>query len=195
MQSGCWLTDPLDGTLEFVHGNPNFSCVVSYVEGGEPQVGAVYFAVFDELFSAAIGQGATLNGAPIHVSGVTGWTGAVRDAVPQHRARAGQGLHGAHVQAPAPRRGVSYARRALRDGRLRRRRPLRHHILLESLPGAGAGRPFQGQPWETAAFVVLVQEAGGAVARLGGGPPDLLAYNAYAASPELLEQYFAVMAD
>jgi fructose-1,6-bisphosphatase/inositol monophosphatase family enzyme len=56
------------------------------------------------------------------------------------------------------------------------------------------GRPFLGQPWESAAFVLLVQEAGGAVARIGGGPPDLLAHNAYAASAELLEQYFAVMA-
>ncbi len=55
------------------------------------------------------------------------------------------------------------------------------------------GNPFPGQPWETCAFVLLVQEAGGAVQRFGGGPPDLLGHNAYAASPELLEQFFAVM--
>ncbi len=43
------------------------------------------------------------------------------------------------------------------------------------------GNPFPGQPWETCAFVLLVQEAGGAVQRFGGGPPDLLGHNAYAA--------------
>jgi myo-inositol-1(or 4)-monophosphatase len=70
MRDGCWFTDPLDGTLEYVHGNPNFSAIVSYVQDGEPLVGAIYFAVFDEMFSAAKGRGATLNGASIRVSSV-----------------------------------------------------------------------------------------------------------------------------
>ncbi len=69
LDAGCWLTDPLDGTLEYVHGASGYSCVVSYVEGGRPLAAAVYFAAWDELFSAAEGMGATLNGAPIHVSG------------------------------------------------------------------------------------------------------------------------------
>jgi myo-inositol-1(or 4)-monophosphatase len=69
LEGGCWLTDPLDGTLEFVHGSPGFSCIVSYVRAGKPLACAVYFAAWSELFSAAEEQGATLNGAPLKVSG------------------------------------------------------------------------------------------------------------------------------
>jgi fructose-1,6-bisphosphatase/inositol monophosphatase family enzyme len=59
--------------------------------------------------------------------------------------------------------------------------------------GVPSDRPFLGQPWETAAFVVLVREAGGAVAALDGGPPDLLGYNTYAATRELIGAYQALM--
>jgi myo-inositol-1(or 4)-monophosphatase len=195
MQAGCWLTDPLDGTLEFVHGNPNFSCVVSYVAGGEPQAGAVYFAVFDEMFSAAKGRGATLNGAPIHVSGVSRLDQALfatphRSTTPERiqdfTARMAQLLP--HVEAFRMLGAPSIMAAYVAAGRL----DITSFLSPRQEPVPG--RPFQGQPWETAAFVLLVQEAGGAVARFGGGPPDLLTYNAYAACQALIDQYFSVMA-
>jgi inositol-phosphate phosphatase/L-galactose 1-phosphate phosphatase len=66
-------------------------------------------------------------------------------------------------------------------------------MMGQALESAPAGRPFLGQPWETAAFVLLVREAGGAVAGLKGGPADVLGYNVFAASQTLIEQYFEVM--
>jgi fructose-1,6-bisphosphatase/inositol monophosphatase family enzyme len=50
------------------------------------------------------------------------------------------------------------------------------------------------QPWETAAFIVIVSEAGGAMAALGGGPADLLSINFYAASEALLHEFQALLA-
>ena len=54
------------------------------------------------------------------------------------------------------------------------------------------GKP-RGQPWETAAFMVIVSEAGGAVCAIDGGPPDLLGINSYASSEELLRDFQALL--
>jgi fructose-1,6-bisphosphatase/inositol monophosphatase family enzyme len=157
-------------------------------------VGAVYFAAWDELFSAAAGMGATLNRATIRVSGVTQMEQALF----------------ATPQAPAsPDRLAAFTTRMTKlapcvEGF---RMPGAQSVMV---CGVAAGRyditaglstrstlpsdrPYFGQPWETAAFVVLVQEAGGLVASSSGGPPDLLNYNIYAASPELVREYVALM--
>jgi myo-inositol-1(or 4)-monophosphatase len=191
-ESGVWLIDPLDGTLEFVHGGAQYSCVVSYVAGGEPVAGACYFALHDEMYSAAAGQGATRNGAPMRTSGESALTGAVVSTVY---------------------RGTEIARARLFTGRLATLLPRIEAIRIAGAPSAGAcgvaagwhdvyaylssadtgpSRPDakpRGQLWETAAFIVLVREAGGAVADFSGGPPDLLGINTYAASEELLAAF------
>ena len=77
LESGCWFTDPLDGTADYAHGSPDFSAVVSYVEAGEPQACAVYFPALSEMYTATRGFGATLNDTPARVSGVA----QLRDAV------------------------------------------------------------------------------------------------------------------
>ena len=62
-----FIIDPIDGTMNFVHGL-NHSCVsVAYAESGTILVAAVYNPYVDELFTAIKGQGAFLNGKPIHV--------------------------------------------------------------------------------------------------------------------------------
>ncbi len=57
-----WVVDPLDGTKEFIEGVPHFVVSVALVEDGEPIIGVLYNPVSDELFSAAKGKGAFLNG-------------------------------------------------------------------------------------------------------------------------------------
>lgn len=64
-----WLIDPLDGTVNFVHGLPIVSVSIALFEGDTPLVGVVYDPIHEELYCAASGEGATLNGRPIHVSG------------------------------------------------------------------------------------------------------------------------------
>jgi myo-inositol-1(or 4)-monophosphatase len=63
-----WVVDPIDGTLNFVHGMRYWCVSIAYVERGVRQVGAIYDPSQDELFSAAKGMGARCNGAPISVS-------------------------------------------------------------------------------------------------------------------------------
>jgi myo-inositol-1(or 4)-monophosphatase len=64
-----WILDPLDGTTNFIHGYPFFATSVAVRMGAVLMAGAVYDPVRDEMFAAALGQGATMNGIPIHVSG------------------------------------------------------------------------------------------------------------------------------
>ncbi|GAB4571517.1 MAG: inositol monophosphatase family protein [Anaerolineae bacterium] len=66
-----WYVDPLDGTTNFAHGYPIYAVNLALVDrAGEPLVGLTYDPNRDECFSAVRGEGATLNGEPIRVSGV-----------------------------------------------------------------------------------------------------------------------------
>jgi myo-inositol-1(or 4)-monophosphatase len=62
------IVDPLDGTQAFLEKKPECAVSIGLCENGKPIAGAVYNPITDELFSGAIGFGATLNGAPITVS-------------------------------------------------------------------------------------------------------------------------------
>ena len=63
-----WFIDPLDGTTNFAHGLPLFAISVAYAVKGEIVLGIVLNPLHDELFTAVIGKGATLNSRPICVS-------------------------------------------------------------------------------------------------------------------------------
>ncbi len=63
-----WIVDPVDGTTNYAHGHFHVGVSIAYAERGEVQVGAVFAPFMNELFSAARGAGATLNGQPIHCS-------------------------------------------------------------------------------------------------------------------------------
>ena len=64
-----WIVDPLDGTVNFLHGIPFWAVSVALVENGELAVGVVHAPALGWTFTAARGAGATLNGAAMHVSG------------------------------------------------------------------------------------------------------------------------------
>lgn len=64
-----WYIDPIDGTVNYAHGVPLFCVTLAYEEGGRVRLGVVYDPLRDECFSAELGKGARLNGAPIQPSG------------------------------------------------------------------------------------------------------------------------------
>jgi myo-inositol-1(or 4)-monophosphatase len=66
----CWYIDPLDGTINYAHGLPNFTVSVGYAENGVVVLGVVYDPVREECFKAQRGSGAFLNGEPIRASNV-----------------------------------------------------------------------------------------------------------------------------
>lgn len=63
-----FIVDPIDGTLAFIKHRPHFTICAAIVEDGAPVAGAVYNPIAEEFYAAARGQGASLNGAPIHVA-------------------------------------------------------------------------------------------------------------------------------
>ena len=64
-----WIIDPIDGTLNFVHGVRYWCVSIVYIAAGVRTIGAVYDPPHDELFFATRGGGATRNGQSMHVSG------------------------------------------------------------------------------------------------------------------------------
>ena len=73
---GRWIVDPIDGTVNYMRGQRLYTISIAYEHDGALQIGCVYCPGTDELFLAARGSGATLNGRPIHVSDTP-----LRDAV------------------------------------------------------------------------------------------------------------------
>lgn len=68
VSAATWVVDPIDGTSNFARGIAHFCISIAFVDKGEAAIGVIYQPMLDELFAAARGHGATLNGEPVHVS-------------------------------------------------------------------------------------------------------------------------------
>lgn len=158
----CWIVDPLDGTTNYAHGLPLFCCTVALEVDGVLEVGAIYDPTRDELFTAERGKGAFLNGKRLQVSQtatlidallVTGFPYTVQETL-----RELVGLFAAFL----------HTSRAVRR--------LGSAALDIAYVAAGRMDGFWEQglnAWDIAAGVLLVQEAGGRVTGLDGGPLEL----------------------
>jgi myo-inositol-1(or 4)-monophosphatase len=162
--SHVWIFDPIDGTTNYAHGLPIFCASLALSIDGVVAVGAIYDPTRNELFTAELGGGAYLNGRPMSVSTsrrlidsllVTGFPYDVHVT-----AEESVGMFGVFLErAQAVRRLGSAAL---------------------DLCYVAAGR-FDGfwekrlNPWDMAAGVLLVQEAGGKVTAIDGGRFDLYA--------------------
>lgn len=155
-----WYVDPLDGTTNFAHGYPVF-CVSMAVEerATKSRVAAViYDPTRDELFTAEREKGAQLNGKPIHVSKAAQLKEClVATGFPSHKRHKNPNIHFYH-QITLRTHGVRRAGSAALD-----------------LCCVACGRfdgfwEFNLNPWDTAAGVLIVEEAGGRVTRFDGAP-------------------------
>jgi myo-inositol-1(or 4)-monophosphatase len=179
-----WLVDPLDGTVNYAHGVPHF-CVSMALEGPLDGarfllVGVVYDPMRDELFSAARGQGATLNGQPVRVS-----------AAPSlQKALICTGFPYESTATPKSPLGL-FNRIVPRSQGIRRM-----GAAALDLSYVAAGR-FDGffefglKPWDTAAGALLITEAGGLVASLDGTTYTSASPHIVAASPQVAPALFA----
>lgn len=68
LQPNVWIIDPLDGTNNFSHSIPLYCVSIAFASEGQVKVAAIYDPNRDEMYTAVRGQGAWLNGTPIHVS-------------------------------------------------------------------------------------------------------------------------------
>ena len=165
-----WYVDPLDGTTNFAHGYPCFSVSIGLIEGDDLLVGVVYNPINGELFSAVRGEGTFLNHKPIHVSGVERLAvSLLGTGFPSHKRASNPNIH-YYWQFTLSSHGVR-----------------RNGSAALDLCSVACGR-FDGfwefglKPWDTAAGVLLVREAGGTVSDFAGrdyavGGIQLLASN------------------
>ncbi len=153
-----WIVDPLDGTTNFAHQYPLYCVSIAVEQAGEPVVGVVFAPYMDELFVAIAGGGATLNGAPLAVSGVTDLIGGLL-------------CTGFPYRLDGPTNNlVNWGNFVLRTQATRR-----DGAAALDLCYVAAGR-FDGfwelnlQPWDMAAGALMIREAGGTISDPYGSP-------------------------
>jgi myo-inositol-1(or 4)-monophosphatase len=177
-----WVFDPLDGTTNYAHGLPIFCSALALEIDGSAAVAAIY-PTRRELFTAERGEGARLNGAPLHVSStqhlvdallVTGFPYDVHRQSGDLVALFGEFL----ARARAVRRLGSAA-------------------LDLSYVAAGRLDAFweqQLKPWDVSAGALILEEAGGRITGMDGTPFAAAAGHLVASNGALHEQMLAVIA-
>ncbi|HEY7703330.1 MAG TPA: inositol monophosphatase family protein [Acidimicrobiia bacterium] len=175
-----WIVDPVDGTVNFIHRIPQVSVSVALWDRGSPRVGVVVDPLRGELFEAAAGRGASSKGQPMAVSTqVDLKMSLIATGFPYDRDRFAAGYASNLGGVLASVQGVRRLGSAALD-----------------LAWLACGRyegywEFGIQPWDAAAGVLIVIEAGGQVTNHLGGPhrlddPGLIASNG-AIHPLLVE--------
>jgi len=173
-----WVVDPLDGTTNYVHGFPYYAVSIALEKDQRLLLGVTYDPTRDEMFSAVRGQGATLNGRPIRCSRFAPLAKAMVIASFPPRVM---------PDSPAIQRFLTvlpFAQTIHRSG---------SSTLNMAYVAAGRLDGYWStslNPWDMAAGVVLIEEAGGKVTRLDGSPvqidiPDLLCTNGTSIHDEL----------
>jgi myo-inositol-1(or 4)-monophosphatase len=156
-----WHVDPLDGTTNFAHGYPCFCVSIALAQRDRLLAAVVFNPFYNELYTAARGEGATFNGKKIHVSRVaTLSTSLLCTGFPVRDRKASPNLqfYGDFTQ---------HSHGVRRDG-----------SAALDLACVAAGRfdgfwEFNLQKWDTAAGALLVEEAGGKVSDFEGKPYQL----------------------
>lgn len=171
-----WIIDPVDGTTNFAHGLALFSVSIALEIDGRLEVGVIYDPIAEELFAAERGGGARLNGRPIHASSAATLVDALMCtgfpySVHQERQQ--------HVDVFAEFLRQSQAVRRLGSAAL-------------DLAYVAAGR-FDGfweerlHPWDIAAGVLIVAEAGGRATGIDGNEIDVFGGHVIATNGRLHE--------
>ena len=178
-----WCVDPLDGTTNYAHGFPVFCTSVGLLFQGRPLLGALVVPLLDQVFWAAPGLGAWCNNTRLQVSGC----GRISDALLAT--------------------GFAYDRASVRDNNYAEFAWFTHRSHGVRRAGAAAvdlafvaagsidGYWERGlSPWDLAAGVVLVEQAGGVVSGYGGEELDVASGRILACAPGLREPMIAALA-
>ena len=187
-----WYVDPLDGTTNFAHGFPVF-CVVLGCErrspglpadqDGEMVAGIIYDPLRDELFSAAAGQGAKLNGEPIHVSRTKLLQESlIATGFPSHKRHRSPNVH-------------FYQEFTLRSHGVRRAGSAALDLAYVACGRMDGYWEFNLNPWDTSAGFLLVEEAGGTVTHFDGSPFTLDSREVFATNALIHAEMGTLFAD
>jgi len=150
-----WVVDPLDGTGNFVNGNPLFSVSIAFMENERLKYGVVYFPICDEMFFAERGKGSFMNGKRIKVSSV--------DKLEKSYLVTCEG-----VEKSRKRKAKLYAEIIKRAIDIRKLGSGSLECAWVASGRAEGYLTFKVPPWDVAAGVLLVEEAGGKVSDFKG---------------------------
>ena len=171
-----FIVDPLDGTTNFLHGIPLFAISMALERDGELVAGLIYNPASNEMFTAERGKGAFLNDRRIRVAARTGLADCVIVTGIPHRGKSGQELFLKEMQAVMTNSvGIRRTGAAALD-----------------LAWVAAGR-FDGfwernlRPWDLAAGIVILREAGGFVSD-ADGKDKMLATGSVVAGNETIQR-------
>lgn len=171
----CWIVDPLDGTLNFLHGIPQFCVSLALKKGVEIVAGVIYNPILDELYWAEKGKGAFLNQRRLRVSGRRHLDEAVMAMGTPYR-------HQADANT------INHTSRLA--GKVAGMRRFGSAAL--DLAYVAAGK-FEGcfatglKAWDVAAGILMVREAGGYVCDANGGQDILGSGSILAANDHLFD--------
>ena len=182
-----WILDPIDGTANFVKGIPLFSISLALVDGQEPVLGIIELPALGCRYSAALGQGAYCDDARIRVRP----TARLNDAI----VSLGDYAVGEYADARnLPRLAVT-TRLAERVQRVRMVGSAAIDLAWVAHGRTDAAIIFGSHPWDIAAGVILVREAGGLVVDADGAKHTMLSGSTVAASAELLSELLELITD
>jgi myo-inositol-1(or 4)-monophosphatase len=162
-----WYVDPLDGTTNFAHGLPQF-CIsmgleqrhkgLAPDEDGTLVAAVIYDPLRDELYAAERGRGALLNGRPMRVSSTPELAEALlATGFPSHKRHESPNIH-------------FYQEFCLRSHGVRRAGSAALDLAYVATGRLDGFWEFNLNPWDTAAGILLIEEAGGRVTNFSGGP-------------------------
>lgn len=178
-----WYVDPVDGTTNFAHGFPVFNVTLALERAGELIAGVVFDPTRQEMFAAERGGGAYLNNRRIQVSAVKTLSAALAaTGFPSIKRHQSVNVYFYHQMAMLS-HGVRRAGSAAID-----------------LAYVAAGRldafwEFGLNPWDMAAGVLLVEEAGGRVSDMHGGPAAMGGPHLLVDNGTIHEEVLALFAD
>ena len=174
--SNRWVIDPLDGTTNFLHGLPHFAISIGLERDGEPHAGVIYDPLGDEMFWAEAGGGAFVNNRRLRVSSRRSLADSLIATGMPFKGRAS---HPAYMYMLDAVWGATAGVR-------------RFGCASLDLAYVAAGRfdgffEFALSPWDIAAGIVLVREAGGTVTDPDGNPRGLKRGDVLASNLQLHE--------
>jgi myo-inositol-1(or 4)-monophosphatase len=156
-----WYVDPLDGTTNFAHGFPMFNVTLALAKGDEVIAGVVFDPEREEMFAAERGAGATLNEKRIQVSSAPVLEESlVSTGFPSRRRHQNVNIH-------------FYYQLAMLTHGVRRGGSAAIDLAYTACGRLDAFWEFGLNPWDMAAGTLLVEEAGGRVGDMKGGPLNL----------------------
>ncbi len=177
-----WYIDPLDGTTNFAHSFPHFGVSIALAHESQMLVGVVYDPLRDETFCASRGNGATLNGSPIHVSPSPTLNQAlVLTGFPYDRRKRSEFYLRFYQAFMVRTQGVRRSGSAALD------------LCYVACGRADAFWEWRLHPWDTAAGSLIVEEAGGKMSNFSDEPFDITGEQTLASNGLLHQEMVEVL--